>query len=148
MSAINSYKKILVAIDMSSEAQQVVQRAMEMANCFGAKLLLIHVIEPVGLNTPYELTPSLPVNMESVLVERAEEFLTRLANELGLSEIPRTVHVGSIKQIILDTAQKNEIDLIVTGTHGRHGLGLLLGSTATSVLHGTPCDVYAVKIKE
>ena len=38
-------------------------------------------------------------------------------------------------------------DLIVLGTHGRHGLGLLLGSTASGVLHGCPCDVLTVRIK-
>ena len=84
--------------------------------------------------------------MQSVLVERAEEFLARLAKDFDLSDIPRTVHVGSIKQNVLEKAQDSEIDLIVIGTHGRHGIGLLLGSTTTSVLHGTPCDDHAVKI--
>jgi len=147
MATMKKYKKILVAVDLSGEAHQVLQRARELAECFGAKLQLVHVIEPVALNSPYELTPSLPSNMQAVLVERAEEFLTQLAKDFALSEVPRTVHVGSTKQYILQTAQDSEIDLIVTGTHGRHGIGLLLGSTATSVLHGTPCDVYAVKIQ-
>jgi len=42
----------------------------------------------------------------------------------------------------------NEIgaDLIVVGSHGRHGLALLLGSTANGVLHGAPCDVLAVRV--
>ena len=37
-------------------------------------------------------------------------------------------------------------DLIVVGSHGRHGLALLLGSTASGVLHGAPCDVLAVRV--
>ena len=146
MITTKKYKQILVAVDLSGDAHQVMQRARELAECFGAKLQLIHVIEPVALNSPYELTPSLPSDMQSVLVERAEEFLALLAKDFDLSDIPRTVLVGSVKQSILETAQDNGIDLIVTGTHGRHGIGLLLGSTTTSVLHGTPCDVYAVKI--
>jgi universal stress protein A len=44
-------------------------------------------------------------------------------------------------------AEELGVDLIVMGTHGRHGLGLLLGSTATGVLHGCPCDVLTVRIK-
>ena len=39
-------------------------------------------------------------------------------------------------------------DLIVVGSHGRHGLALLLGSTANDVLHGAPCDVLAVHLKK
>ena len=37
-------------------------------------------------------------------------------------------------------------DLIVIGSHGRHGLALLLGSTANGVLHGAPCDVLAIRV--
>lgn len=146
MVTTRKYKQILVAVDLSEGARQVMQRARELAECFGSKLQLIHVIEPVALNSPYELMPSLPSDMQSVLVKRAEEFLARLAKDFDLTDIPRTVNVGSIKQNILETAQDNGIDLIVIGTHGRHGIGLLLGSTTTSVLHGTPCDVYAVKM--
>ncbi|MEZ5528918.1 MAG: universal stress protein [Porticoccaceae bacterium] len=40
----------------------------------------------------------------------------------------------------------NNVDLIVVGSHGRHGLSLILGSTATGVLHGSQCDVLAVKV--
>ena len=35
----------------------------------------------------------------------------------------------------------------MVGSHGRHGLALLLGSTANDVLHGAPCDVLAVRLK-
>lgn len=146
MAIANVYKKILVAVDLSNDARQVMQRARELAKCFGATLQLIHVIEPVALNSPYELTPSLPTDMQSMLLNRAEEFLARLADEFDLADIRQAVKIGSIKQNILETAEDDEIDLIVIGTHGRHGIGLLLGSTATSVLHGTPCDIHAVKM--
>ncbi|MBD3646240.1 MAG: universal stress protein, partial [Pseudomonadales bacterium] len=45
-------------------------------------------------------------------------------------------------------AEKQDIDRIVLGTHGQHGLQLLLGSTANSVLHGVSCDVLAVRVKD
>jgi universal stress protein A len=38
------------------------------------------------------------------------------------------------------------MDLVVVGSHGRHGLSLLLGSTANGVLHGAGCDVLAVRV--
>jgi len=45
-------------------------------------------------------------------------------------------------------ADDKQADLIVIGSHGRHGLQRLLGSTATPVLHNAKCDVLAVRIKE
>ena len=45
-------------------------------------------------------------------------------------------------------ADDNQVDLIVLGTHGQKGVQLLLGSTANSVLHGSNCDVLAVRIQE
>ncbi|MDB4308535.1 universal stress protein, partial [Porticoccaceae bacterium] len=45
-------------------------------------------------------------------------------------------------------AKENHIDLIVVGSHGRHGLALIFGSTSNSVLHGATCDVLAVRITE
>ena len=45
-------------------------------------------------------------------------------------------------------ARQQGVDLIVIGGHGRHGLALLLGSTANAVLHGAPCDGLAVRIRD
>ena len=45
-------------------------------------------------------------------------------------------------------AKEENIDLIIVGSHGRHGLALIFGSTSNSVLHGAPCDVLAVRITE
>jgi universal stress protein A len=53
---------------------------------------------------------------------------------------------GQPRQEIHHLAKEKACDLIVVGSHGRHGLALLLGSTANDVLHGAPCDVLAVKL--
>lgn len=44
-------------------------------------------------------------------------------------------------------AEDESTDLIIVGSHGRHGLALLLGSTASGVLHHSPCDVLAVRLR-
>jgi universal stress protein A len=44
-------------------------------------------------------------------------------------------------------AKERGVDLIVVGSHGRHGLQLLLGSTANGVLHLAECDVLAVRVR-
>ncbi|MCY1401873.1 Universal stress protein family protein [compost metagenome] len=53
---------------------------------------------------------------------------------------------GQPRQEIHNLAKEDGCDLIVVGSHGRHGLALLLGSTANDVLHGAPCDVLAVRL--
>jgi universal stress protein A len=51
-------------------------------------------------------------------------------------------------QEIVSIAEREQVDLIVLGSHGRHGLALLLGSTANSVLHNASCDVMAVRLRD
>ncbi|MDH5445651.1 MAG: universal stress protein [Gammaproteobacteria bacterium] len=143
---MDTYNNILIAVDLSEEARMVTRKALVLASFYQANIYLIHVIEPVGLNSPYELSPGLPDNMQSLLEDRANNFMDNLVKEFELSEARKIVSLGSIKQQIFQSTRDNNIDLIVVGTHGRHGIAILLGSTATSVLHGTPCDVYAVKI--
>jgi len=58
------------------------------------------------------------------------------------------VEIGNPKAEIVRVASEKDIDLIVIGTHGRHGIGLLLGSTATGVIHHAHCDVLTVRLKE
>ena len=55
---------------------------------------------------------------------------------------------GRVSSEVLFYAEQNNVDLIVKGSHGRHGLELLLGSIANAILHGAKCDVLAVRFKE
>jgi len=147
---MNAYQHILWATDFSEEALQVGARAKEIAGFYGARLSLIHVIEQISLsNTSYELIPVMPTPLlpEETLQEIARESLARLAEQLDIKEAQQGVVVAvSTKEGILSTALEQKVDLIVVGSHGRHGLALLLGSTANAVLHGAPCDVLAVRI--
>ncbi len=51
-------------------------------------------------------------------------------------------------QEIVRLAEQEQIDLIIVGSHGRHGLALLLGSTASNVLHHAKCDVLAIRLQD
>ncbi|VAX12853.1 Universal stress protein family COG0589 [hydrothermal vent metagenome] len=146
---MKSCKNILVAIDTSNEAKQVLAAATELGRCFDAKLSLIHVVEPVVTDSSYDLINTVPLEMDDVLVKHAEDFLANLKRDLAPdTDISSSVELGSVKTEILRHARENSIDLIVVGSHGRHGLALLLGSTANALLHGAPCDVYVVRIKD
>ncbi len=143
-----AYQHILAPLDVSDEARQVLARASDLANRYGARLTLLHVVEPVIVDTSYDLMGPLPVEIDTPLIERGRGFLQRIADEFGLQDAHQQVELGSVKGTILEYATDNQVDLIVIGTHGRHGVKLLLGSTATAILHGTPCDVHAVRIHE
>lgn len=142
------YTRIVVAVDLSDDAKNVLSKAILLQHTPTDDLHLIHVIEPIPVSSGYDLSPALPLEWDNVLQERAEDFLKQLAKETGKDNIKMHVSLGSVKGEIFSITKEVGADLIVIGTHGRHGIGLLLGSTATSVIHGTPCDVLAVRVKE
>ena len=144
-----TYQHILFAADFSDDALRVGERAREVAQRCGARLSLIHVVEDINISLGggYELLPVLPELPDEALLREAREMLQELAQRLGVENAEtRVVNAPSTKEGILDAARECGADLIVVGSHGRHGLALLLGSTANAVLHGAPCDVLAVRI--
>ena len=140
------YKNILVAVDYSNDAGKVLAKALELAKASSASLNIVHVVEPIDVSGPYDLAPILPQELDKQLEQRAQDFLQKLLEQHHATDVPAIVKVGSIKNELFYLANELNVDLIVMGTHGRHGVALILGSTATSVLHGTPCDVLAVRI--
>src|SRR5690606_5705918 len=76
----------------------------------------------------------------------ARERMQLFAGDYGLPEEQMQIAFGHPRQEIHRVATEFGCDLIVVGSHGRHGLALLLGSTANDVLHGAPCDVIAVRL--
>jgi universal stress protein A len=142
---MSNYKHILVAIDFSSETDLVLIKAMAMVSGPKTKLSLIHVIE----YSPYLYPPDTPLpvdfDLENQFLEKAREHLERLAHDKGLTEAARYVEVGSPTSAIVRIAQKQAVDLIVVGSHGRHGLQRILGSTASGVMHTAACDVLSVR---
>lgn len=143
---MSTYKRILVAVDLSPEARRVVTRASELAQHYGAALSLIHVVEPLVTMEDYDLVPALPLEVEKTLEQRANAFLASLVSDMGPGGAKAVVSIGAPKREILTYAKEHDIDLIVIGAHGRHGIAALLGSTANAVLHGTHCDVMCVRV--
>lgn len=142
---MSSYSKILVAIDLTEEAPQVLRKATELARAFDAQVLLAHVIEPVGYayggDIPMDLT-----ELQDQLDKAAREQLAAYGQEYGIPESNQIVSVGRPESEIHHLCEDRGADLCIVGSHGRSGIQLLLGSTANGVLHGTKVDVLAVRI--
>ncbi|HXH03827.1 MAG TPA: universal stress protein [Candidatus Competibacteraceae bacterium] len=144
---MGTYRHVLLAMDYSEDCLLVGQRARDIAERNGAKLTLLHVVEEVHISAGYELLPLLPELPDESMMKEARQALERLAEKLGVADAERrAVSAVSTKEGIINTAKEIGADLIVVGSHGRHGLALLLGSTANAVLHAAPCDVLAVRI--
>ena len=142
------YKNILVAVDLSDEADDVIAAARYQAEINdGATLHLLNVVKPVshthgGLDLGAVASMA---DLDSALLDRAQQTVADLAARYSIPH--KHVKVGNPASEIRSLAEALEADLIVMGTHGRHGLGRLLGSTANAVLHGVPCDVLTVRIR-
>ena len=144
-----AYSKILVAIDLTDEADEVLNQAVESAAQNDAELSLITVVKPItqvygGFDVGAMGADVVQIEREAV--EQAEAALSRHAEKASVPAERALVGRGSPAHEIRAVAEEQGTDLIIMGTHGRHGLGLLLGSTATGVLHGAPCDVLTVRI--
>ncbi|MDP2902080.1 MAG: universal stress protein [Methylovulum sp.] len=144
----DGYKHILLAVDFFEQDDIVAGRAKDLADKCRAKLSIVHVVDSLpiieagyGVDIPYDL------DLTAELMAGAKVRLTRLADKLAVDEDGRWLEIGRPKLEIIKIAEQNKVDLIVVGSHGRHGLALLLGSTANSVLHHAPCDVLAVRLQ-
>lgn len=144
---MSMYNVILVAVDLSSEAQQLANKARELAQSNNATLHLVHVIEPLsfayGGDVPMDLS-----SIQTQLDEHAHNKLSHFGRQLGYPVSAEHVVSGHTETEIHRLAESVKADLIIVGSHGRHGLALLLGSTANGVLHGAQCDVLAVRVHD
>ena len=147
---MNDYVHTLVAIDLTDEAPEVLARARRTAELNGAKVTVLTVIKPLtyaytGLEFA-GLAQSM-VNFEDEARASATERMGELCAAADLADANQLVVFGVPAQEVKAVADREGCDLIVVGSHGRHGLGLLLGSTANGVLHGATQDVLTVRIK-
>jgi len=142
-----NYKRVLVAVDLTSDSDQVLQRAVDIAQRNGAALQLIHVIEIVsfayGGDVPMDLT-----SLQEQIDKHAKERIKSKAAALNYPVEDSVIATGNTEEEIHQHAAKVGADLIVIGSHNRHGLALLLGSTSNGVLHGAKCDILAVHLHE
>lgn len=142
---MGQYTHILLAADFNQESDIVVKRAKALAGTFGAKLSLVHVLEPISIAYGGEFPVDLG-DLHKELEKQAQTQLAALGDQLGVAAESRYLEVGITEKEILRVAKAHNVDLIVMGSHGRHGLALLLGSTANAVLHHADIDVLAVRV--
>ena len=142
---MSAYKHILIGLDLSPESQEVVDRVKFLFSHRDTKISICHVLEPLAFTYGGDILIDLS-DVQTQLQDQAATRLSTLAAQLNISEDNQHIILGHPAQEMHNMAESQQMDLIVVGSHGRHGLALVFGSTSSSVLHGASCDVLAVRI--
>lgn len=148
------YRHILVATDFSKYSKAAITKATELAASFKAKITLIHAAESLSSDMyPYIGELAVPVlvdnpELEEKQLQRIEKQLIELIESQGYEQemIATEVVAGHPVDSIIEFAKKNNVDLIVMGSHGRRGLARLLGSSTNGVINHAPCDVLTTVV--
>jgi nucleotide-binding universal stress UspA family protein len=143
-------RSILVPIDFSPQSEKALAYAVLFARQFGAKVSVLHVLEPVA--TP-DFAKSFPLSMDNDrAMEESTRHLERVIQDLEVEPAvvgKILVRYGRSFNEIADAARMLNVDLIIISTHGYTGWKhALLGSTTERVVRHAPCPVLVVRERE
>jgi nucleotide-binding universal stress UspA family protein len=139
-----SLSNILVTTDFSQVSKAALPYATALANQYEAKIVVAHAITPEPrLSGP---VAPMPVEDDPAWLEadtKLAEYV--LSSSRGVRPAKVLLERGDLWTVISGVIQKNEIDLVVTGTHGRQGLRkLVLGSAAEKIYRRAACPVLTI----
>ena len=141
------YQRILVPVDGSPTSNQGLAEAVKLAKLTGARLRLIHVINEMTFSTGFEIYTA---DVIGILKEGGEHILAEATARVAAAGIDVETHLSEnlgsrVCDIVVDDALEWKADLIVIGSHGRHGIGrLFIGSDAEQILRKSPVPVLLV----
>jgi nucleotide-binding universal stress UspA family protein len=139
--------RLLCPVDFSDCSRHALDRAVAIANRYGASITMLHVLRPVESLIPAGdggLYPGFVYTEEDV-AQLARELATFAAESGAPKNVDTVVVDGNPAREILRQAVETHAGLIVIGTHGRTGVQrLLLGSVTEHVLVKAPCPVLTV----
>ncbi|MBI4822608.1 MAG: universal stress protein [Nitrospirae bacterium] len=137
--------KILVAHDGSKLSDAALRTAVEIAVKFNASLTVLSVIPDLYLT---ELSDTDRQKIMDALMEETRISMEKIRVSLSGKpiEAKTIIRQGSPAEKIIETAQKMKVDLVVAGSHGRHGAKkFLMGSVSSKVVDHVSCPVLIVK---
>ena len=137
-------KKILVAHDGSKSSEAALKKALEIAEKFGSAVTVISVVPELYLTELMEMDR---LRILDTLTDEAKKMMDRIRTKtVGTKPLKTIIAQGNPAEEVLETAKKIKADLIVTGSHGRHGAQkFLLGSVSSKIVDHSDCTVLVVK---
>ena len=146
---MRDYRRILVGTDFSKASTEAALRGADLAQRYGATLILVHVIEHFPEDMPND--PIVPENLDPAAFyrDRATQKLADIAEKIGHKDAVQEVitSTGSARYEIQVLAKERDVDLIILGSQGS-GLLHAFGSTTMGVTYDVPCDVMVVRALE
>ena len=145
------YQRIMVPIDGSATSSQALATAIRMAQAFGARLRLIHLLEETSLIGAYDQFADYTGELMRLVRENANRVLADgaaavKAAGLEADEVLLDNFAERLGDAVAQAARQWAAELIVVGTHGRRGIGrVLMGSGAEQIVRVAPCPVLVVR---
>lgn len=133
---------ILCPTDFSPQSKYAFELASALARDYGARLIVLHVVEVLPVVYGEGLIPPDPAELRAAGRAQLDELQPPQENVRA----ERRLEQGDSVEEVLRVSKEVNADLIVLGTHGRTGLGrLLMGSTAEQIVRKATCPVLTVK---
>jgi nucleotide-binding universal stress UspA family protein len=139
------FRKILCGTDFTERSYKALDYALRFAKLADGVLIVAHLVHvPSGDVYTNEAWPR---TFEEAR-QRAKELLAEV-HETRLGGYPKAqlvVEIGVPAELLLKIAKEQQVDMIVTATHGRSELAdLIMGSTAEKLIRHAPCPVFVVR---
>jgi nucleotide-binding universal stress UspA family protein len=146
------YTRILVPLDGSPRAERILPHVEALAQKFGAKLVLVRVVEPIHIGVaPHELGGLYIPEVAEHLVQEAKTYLNSLQSQLRAKQIEAktVIESGPVVSTLLAVADRENVDLIALASHGRTGLArVFYGSVAAGLLNQTDRPVLLIRAQD
>jgi len=148
------YQRILVPVDGSHTSNKALTTALQLARDFTGQVRLIHVVDGFAGRSGFDMYGGYPGDLLELMRENGNKILAdamSIAQSAGVqADTVLSDNFGArLGESVVDAAKRWNADLIVIGTHGRHGIGrVLLGSGAEQIIRLAPVPVLVVRSQE
>ena len=140
--------RMVVGLDASPRAEEVLRAAVGLAKRMGGKLILLRTVG-VPHEIPKEAYAMDPAQLSELLVSQSRDSLVGLGTHAPADVIEKSrVEVGTPWQVVCTVATEENADMIIIGSHGHSGLDRFLGTTAARVVDHADRSVLVIRMGE
>lgn len=141
--ASHPYKNIVVATDLSDPSKAALHAAVKL---FGAENITVFYAYSVSFADAVEEKDKYILDMAKAEKETLDQFVAETLGQDVAAKVKTMVEYGSPGDLLTQYATDHQVDLVVSGTHGRTGISsVLLGSVADTILNMVPTDIMIVR---